>query len=76
MNAQPKKTHVLHTDKLQNKYGHIESHILRHENHGKRIREVQIKDSSGITRTHAMSFRIYNTKNREVQEIDRKLGEY
>lgn len=58
----------LHTDILEEKYGHITSKVLRHDT----IREAHLVDSKGISRTYAITF-LNKSYNREIIKINKKI---
>ncbi len=72
----------LHTDILELKYGPIQARVLRHDDVAEKkrlkedaIREAELVDSEGITRTYALSFLKYDTNNSELVAIDVKIRE-
>lgn len=59
----------LHTDVLEEKYGPIHAHVLRHDD---RIREAHLEDQGGISRTYALTF-FPERMHPELRPIDQKI---
>lgn len=57
----------LHTDVLEDKYGKIQAKVLRHDD---LIRESHLIDSSGASRTYALTFFMADSHSAEIQPID------
>jgi hypothetical protein len=60
----------LHTDVLEDKYGKIHAHILRHDSE---VRETHLEDEEGISRTYALTFFSENPENPEIERIDQEI---
>lgn len=60
----------LHTDVLEEKYGPVHSEIIRHDD---LVREVDIVDEKGISRTHALTFFSFDRENNELNKIDEEI---
>lgn len=70
---------TLHTEVLQQKYGPIHAVVLRHDNVQEskmgveRIREANLCDQKGISRTYALTFLTYDKNNKELSVIDDEI---
>jgi hypothetical protein len=60
----------LHTDVLEDKYGPVHSEVLRHD---EEIREVNMVDEKGISRTYALTFLTFDKNNQEIAAIDSEI---
>jgi len=60
----------LHTDVLEEKYGKVHAEILRHDD---QIREIHICDQEGISRTYALTFLTFDSKDEEVTKINEEI---
>lgn len=70
----------LHTDALTEKYGEIHAEVIRHDDtraeHDPEfipLREANLCDSEGISRTYALTFLTYDPENDEIYAIDQEL---
>lgn len=60
----------LHTDVLEDKYGKIHAHVLRHDSE---MREAHLEDEQGVSRTYALTFFPESPENPEIEEIDHEI---
>ncbi len=60
----------LHTDILEEKYGPIHAEVLRHDD---LVRESQLADAKGISRTYALTFFPKDRENDEIRTIDDEI---
>ncbi|MGC9610723.1 MAG: hypothetical protein ABSE68_00665 [Minisyncoccia bacterium] len=63
-------TKKLHTDVLEEKYGPIHSEVLRHDGE---VREVNMVDGKGVSRTYALTFLTFDKNNPEITGIDLEI---
>jgi hypothetical protein len=63
-------TEKLHTDVLEEKYGPVNSEVIRHDSE---VREVHIVDSQGVSRTYALTFLTFDRNNQQISEIDQEI---
>lgn len=60
----------LHTDVLEDKYGKIQAKVLRHDD---QIRESHLIDSSGTSRTYALTFFTATGHSEEIKPVDMEI---
>jgi hypothetical protein len=69
----------LHTDVLEGKYGPVHAVVFRHDDvstagkGAERIREVEIDDEKGVTRTYALTFLTYDKNNKGLADVDEEI---
>lgn len=63
-------TNKLHTDMLEEKYGPIHAEVIHHDDE---VREANLVDEGGISRTYALTFLTFDHNNEELVNINEEI---